>query len=156
MSREGIEKFKCILALILIVIYIGTVFFFIKEIYFVENPDPDKVIESNGFLWWLLMLTGSLLSTLVISTLAITDISKGKIHFSFLVNVSKGKSFIEVVTWIYLIVWLVAGISFFLVAVIKPDVCTAFNDFAKAFIGLLIGAVASLFGIKPPSSGGTD
>ncbi|WP_159478693.1 hypothetical protein [Dyadobacter sp. 3J3] len=115
---------------------------------------------------WTLTFVGGLMSTLVISILAITT-SKQSPATAIIQVVenyntenkldpgSTQEKFITLLTNIYLVVWFVCGLTivcfvFFLnFSIDVPELSSA----AKSWTGMAIGAAYALFGIKPATEG---
>jgi hypothetical protein len=97
-----------------------------------------------------LSLIGGLVSALVIAELAITKPGERPLQRAYTDTdkVSK-KAFIGIVTIGYVIVWIIAGLTAFIVSLRKPDILQPLTDLGQTWLGLAVAAGYAYFGITP-------
>ncbi len=152
MSEKFIKIIQGIIAFALLVIYVLVIYKLIDCLY-LNPPEVECDLSNDQYktLMWISQSIGALVSAVVISVLAISEIKGGKIKFyAGLRNIDKDNpKFVNWVTGIYIIIWLLVGAAFVFCFYKHPEVDESINNFARAFLGLAVGAGYSLFGIDP-------
>lgn len=99
----------------------------------------------------VLTLVGGLVSALVVAELAATKRGENPATRGLDAKASSGvKHLVTVLTGLYLLVWLVAGLSAFVVGFMQhPGVLQPLTDLGQAWLGLAIATVYAYFGINP-------
>lgn len=138
-----------VVAFVLLMLYAASV---IVAIWLVVkgNPKPNDAFTEGCRL--AMTTIGALVSSLVISVLAATGagdvpLTQTMIRQQF----SKGQiTAAQLAIFAYLAVWLVSGLSAFVVGVmLYPDVLQSLTDHGKAWIGLAVATGYAYFGLKP-------
>ncbi len=98
-----------------------------------------------------LSLIGGLVSALVIAELAITEPGKAPVARVLDSDASVSAArFVKIVTGIYLLVWVVAGLTAFVVGYLQhPGVLQPLTDLGQSWLGLAVAAGYAYFGIQP-------
>jgi predicted metal-binding membrane protein len=86
----------------------------------------------------------------VIAVLAVTNPGEAPIPRVLELNPSAGKvRIIQLITGLYLLIWIGAGLWAFIVAFLKhPGVLQPLTDLSQAWLGVVVAAAYSYFGIK--------
>jgi hypothetical protein len=102
---------------------------------------------------WIINIIGGLVTGVVIGNLALADSGSTPLSQVKVLSEDYGKKLMQAIVWIYIIVWLLIGCSYFYVGVIRcPDVSVTLNEIGKSWLGILIGAAYARFGIKRPAA----
>lgn len=98
-----------------------------------------------------LTLIGGLVSALVIAELSITQPGEAPAARLVTADTAKNrKGLMQIVTGMYLLVWLVTGLLAFLVGFLNsgPEVLPVLSDLGQSWLGIAVGAGYAYFGIK--------
>lgn len=97
-----------------------------------------------------LSLIGGLVSALVIAELAITKPGEMPLQRAYSEMDKRTKrNFIRIVTVGYIIIWIITGLTAFLVSLRKPDILPPLTDLGQTWLGLAVAAGYAYFGITP-------
>ncbi len=99
-----------------------------------------------------LALIGGLVSALVIAELSVTK--PGEVPTTRLIDPNlpvRVQSLTKIVTGVYLLVWLLGGLSAFIFGYLNapPNGIAALADLGQSWLGIAVGAGYAYFGIKP-------
>ncbi len=99
----------------------------------------------------VLTLVGGLVSALVIAELAITKPGEQPMARALDSGTSTGKqNAVKIVTAVYLVVWVGAGLAAFVVGVMQhPKVLQPLTDFGQSWLGLAVAAAYAYLGVNP-------
>jgi hypothetical protein len=116
----------------------------------VTTQGSGTTIVFNDQMASALSLIGGLVSALVIAELAITKPGEMPLQRAYTDTdkVSK-KAFIRIVTIGYVIVWIITGLTAFIVSLRKPDILQPLTDLGQTWLGLAVAAGYAYFGITP-------
>ena len=139
--------FGGIISCILIGMYVYLVWIAVSV---VTAQGSVTTIEFNDQMASALSLIGGLVSALVIAELAITKPGEMPLQRAYTDadKVSK-KAFIRIVTIGYVIVWIITGLTAFIVSLRKPDILQPLTDLGQTWLGLAVAAGYAYFGITP-------
>jgi hypothetical protein len=114
-------------------------------------PAPDNF---NDVMAQALTVIGGLISALVIAELAITRPGEapGAHVFSATLSVP-AERILKIVTAVYILVWLVAGLTAFMKGIYHPKVLPPFTSVGQSWLGLAVAAAYAYFGLKPSAPG---
>lgn len=97
-----------------------------------------------------LSVIGGLVSALVIAELAVTKPGEAPVARVLAEDASAtSKSVLRIVTAVYVLVWVVAGLFAFLVGLYHPKDLPALTNVGQAWLGLAVAASYAYFGLKP-------
>lgn len=105
----------------------------------------------NGGMAQALSVTTGLVSALVIAELAVTR--AGEAPAARLLSAAAGeraKMLLRWITAIYLAVWLVAGLTAFVIGLERPAALPALTNVGQAWFGIAVAAAYAYLGVKPP------
>ncbi|MEO7838053.1 MAG: hypothetical protein ABIU06_01750 [Anaerolineales bacterium] len=148
-------------SLLAIALLVGYVYFIYSAIAIVrcattEGCTERKLTDFTDQMAFGLTSIGGLISALVTAELAITKPNKSpqaRIFDSKIALQQRDSTLtriVSVVTWAYLIIWLVAGGAAVLVGYFQhAKVLQPLTDFAQAWMGIALAAVYAYFGIDP-------
>lgn len=134
--------FAGIIACILIGIYVYLVVFAVS----VVNTSPG---DFNEKMTDALTLIGGLVSALVIAELAVTKPGEMPLQRTHLENKGQINVFIKIVSMGYIIVWILTGLTAFLVSLNNPTGLQPLTDLGQTWLGLAVAAGYAYFGITP-------
>ncbi len=142
--------FGGVIAFVLLGLYASSVVMAIA-IVMRKAPAPDLVF-TEGFR--LAMTTiGALVSALVISVLAATDVGEAPLDRSLRDASRTTRNAVFYAMIAYLGCWVVCGLASFVVGVmVYPNVLSILTDHGKAWIGLAVATGYAYFGLRPASS----
>ena len=145
--------FSALVTLILLFIYVYLVWFGLDVISCVSKEDcPGSASDLfNDRMASSLALIGGLVSALVIAELAVT--SPGEFPAARMISpeiAEKRKGIMQMVTGLYLTVWLTAGLLAFFYGYLlaDPNVLPPLADLGQNWLGIAVGAGYAYFGIK--------
>jgi hypothetical protein len=148
MSAKSREILMGIIAAIMLLIYVYTLG---KIILAVASWDPKTgpyVTDVN--LIWLINIAGGVVSGVVIGNLGAAEPGKTPLCQVRTLAVENGKTLMQYIVWIYIIIWLIIGSGALYVGLIKcPDVSPQLTEIGKSWVGMLAAALFAWFGIKP-------
>lgn len=139
-----------LLACILLGIY---ALLMVLAIYPAVKADCDVVCQGGLFtdkMAAALLTIGALVSGVIIAELAITRPKQTPgLRFLDASPNGKGIQVFKLVVYAYLAVWLICGLTAFLVGLLKKDVHKPLLDAGNAWLGLALSAGYAFFGINP-------
>ena len=140
--------FGGLIAVILLGIYIHLIKVAIKIVYCVaESGCPDF----NEGMSQALSVIGGLVSALVIAELAVAQPGEPLAKRTLSGGASSRTIQITaVVAACYVLVWIGAGLTAFMVGLYHPDKVPALTTLGQAWLGLAVSAAYAYFGIKQP------
>ena len=145
--------FSAVISIILLGIYVRLVWLGVDVVLCVGEPSCTVDVEKafNDRMASSLALIGGLVSALVIAELSVTK--PGELPAARLVgsNVAgTAKLVTQCVTTAFLIVWLVTGLTAFVIGFLgaEPGVLPPLADLGQAWLGIAVGAGYAYFGIK--------
>lgn len=159
MPKSFASIFGGIIAIILLLLYAGTISYIIYVVSTNQVSGNQSAIITEG-MSTVVSLVGGLISALVIAELATTNPTAPK-NENNVGQVSRAIADVETnaeitttvknVTLIYLLVWVIAGFSAFVAGVmIFPENSSTLREVGASWFGLAIAATYSYFGLKPP------
>ncbi len=104
----------------------------------------------NAGMAQALSVTTGLVSALVIAELAVTP--AGGVPAAHLLAVSsapRARAWLRWISSIYLAVWLLAGLTAFVIGLQRPDGLPALTSAGQAWFGVAVAAAYAYLGIKP-------
>lgn len=141
-----------LIAVILLGLYVYSVVFGVLVADCLAEKCTTYSVDSftEGMIQVLTMV-GGLVSALVIAELAITRPGEQPMARALEPQPSAGKqTLVRVVTAIYLLVWVGAGLAAFVVGVMQhPKVLQPLTDFGQAWLGLAVAAAYAYLGVSP-------
>lgn len=146
--------FGSIIAFILLCLYVYLVRVGIMEVWnCAKAGDVCESVDANAFsagMSQTLSMIGGLVSALVISELAVTE--PGTAPAARMLDPGSSitvKWIVSVLTSVYLLVWIIAGLAAFFVGYLKhPNLLPALTNLGQAWFGLAVAAGYAYFGIK--------
>jgi hypothetical protein len=144
------ESFSGLIALVILGIY---VYFFGFAYLIVDcaseagcttrSPEDFNDLMANG-----LATIGGLISALIVAQLAVTK--PGKFP-TILISNSSGilRRILQIVTGLYILVWVIAGIAAYIKSVHYPKVLPPFTDIGQSWFGLAVAAAYAYLRIEP-------
>ena len=143
------------IAVILLILYEYAVYQAIVVVMCVSTPGCTRYTAdsfTSGFSH-AMSLIGGLVSALVIAELAVTK--PGEVPVARAIGGSavgpKLSWTLTVVTAIYLVVWVVAGLAAYVIGTMwYPGKLQPLTDLGQSWLGLAVAAAYSYFGISPP------
>jgi hypothetical protein len=106
--------------------------------------------DFNDVMAQTLSVIGGLVSALVIAELAITKPGETPGARALSVDASaNAKNLLKVVTIVYVIVWLVAGLTAFITGMYHPQVLPPLTSVGQSWLGLAVAAAYAYFGLQP-------
>ena len=147
--------FSATIAIVLLVIYVYLVGHGIKVASCISDAQCTTLTKAdfNDRMASSLALIGGLVAALVVAELSITK--PGQAPAARLVDPATAenrKNLMQIVTGLYLLVWLVTGLLAFFrgYLTVEPDVLPALADLGQGWLGIAVGAGYAYFGIKQP------
>jgi hypothetical protein len=147
--------FSAVVTVVLLVIYVYLVVYGIEIAQCVSDSACTTLTKTdfNDRMASSLALIGGLVAALVIAELAVTN--PGQAPAARLVApevAEKRKGLMQIITGLYLLVWLLTGLSafFFGYLTVEPDALPPLADLGQAWLGIAVGAGYAYFGIKQP------
>ena len=106
--------------------------------------------DLTGGITLVLTLVGGLISALVIGELAITKPGEAPAARMIQGGTALAENVVKIVAAIYIVAWLAVGVFAFVVGVMQHDgVVQQLTDLGKSWIGLVVAAAYSYFGVQP-------
>ena len=106
--------------------------------------------DFNDVMAQTLTVIGGLVSALVIAQLAITQAGEAPGARMLSDDASEtSKSILKIVTIVYILVWLVAGLVAFMKGMYYPKVLPSLTSIGQTWLGLAVAAAYAYFGLKP-------
>lgn len=144
--------FGGIIAVVLLGIYVHLlgVAYQIVDCEVLVSCTAIKAADFNEVMAQTLTVIGGLVSALVIAELAITQPGEAPVGRMLAENASsRAKSILKIVTFIYVSVWLVAGVVAFMKGMYHPKALPALTSVGQSWLGLAVAAAYAYFGLKP-------
>jgi len=140
--------FGGLISIILLGIYIHLIKVAINIVYCTEeNGCPDF----NDGMAQALSVIGGLVSALVIAELAAAQPGEPLAMRTLSVGASnKIIQITSIVAACYVLVWIVAGLTAFMVGLYHPDKVPALTTLGQSWLGLAVSSAYAYFGIKQP------
>jgi len=149
MNKKAKEILLGVIACLLLLIYFFTLGNMILSVLKLD-PEAGNYIPGINLVWVVNLLNG-LVAGVVIGNLALADSGSTPLSQVKVLSEDYGKRLMQTIVWIYIVVWLLIGLSSFYVGVIRcPDVSGTLNEIGKSWLGILVGAAYAWFGIKKP------
>ena len=140
--------FGGIIAYVLLALYAASVLMAISLA--IRNVPKPHAEFTDGFN--LAMTTvGALVSSLVISVLAVTDTGQAPLKQALEDNELSARQLLtaQIATYFYLAIWLICGLGAFIVGeMIYPKALQPLTDHGRAWIGLAVSVGYAYFGLK--------
>ena len=148
--------FSATVTIVLLAIYVYLVARGIQVANCIEAQPACTALDANDFndrMASALALIGGLVSALVIAELSVTQ--PGQAPAARLLSkeiAEKRKRLLHLVTGLYLVVWLAAGLSAFLFGylALDPETLPPLSALGQGWLGIAAGAGYAYFGIKRP------
>lgn len=116
------------------------------------TPHPACQETFNKGMAAALATIGGLVSAIVIAELAITKPGEPPLARTLSSDASAATSnALKVVSFTYLGLWVLVGVTVFVVGLRRPDAPQPLIDLGQAWLGLAVAAAYSYFGIEPRS-----
>lgn len=147
--------FGSLIAVMLLVLYAYTVSKGVAVVGCVVAGTCTAAAFTSG-MSSTLSLTNGLVSALVIAELAVTEPGQPPVVRVLGETPSERARFwTKILTGLYLLVWLAAGLWAFVVGFLQhPEALQPVTDLGQAWLGLVIAAGYSYFGVRPSSATG--
>lgn len=106
--------------------------------------------DFNEVMAQTLSIIGGLVSALVIAEMAVTKTGEAPAARMLADDASaRSKNILKVVTMVYILVWLVAGLVAFMKGMYNPAVLPPLTSVGQSWLGLAVAAAYAYFGLKP-------
>jgi len=145
--------FGGLIAVILLGIYIHLIKVAIKVVYCVSDAACTEFPATlfNEGMAQALSVIGGLVSALVIAELAVAKPGEPLAVRTFSEGASQtAVKFTSIVAACYVLVWIGAGLTAFIVGLYHPKELPALTTLGQAWLGLAVSSAYAYFGIKPP------
>ena len=143
--------FGGLISVVLLGIYVHLVRVAIKVVYCVA-PACTEYPQSffNDGMAQALSVIGGLVSALVIAQLAIAKPGEAPARQSLSQDASSlAVRTLSIVSTVYVLVWIAAGLTAFLVGLYHPKEVPPLTTLGQAWLGLAVSAAYAYFGLKP-------
>lgn len=140
------------IAIVLLVIYVYLIVDGCMLIQSVPDGMPDSYLAHrfNDVMAQTLSVIGGLVSALVIAELAISKPGEPLATRILPADAStRSKRVVKWVTWLYVLVWLLAGLTAFLVGMNNPGKLPPLTSVGQSWFGLAVAAAYAYFGLRP-------
>ncbi|MEM7582228.1 MAG: hypothetical protein AAF560_02520 [Acidobacteriota bacterium] len=153
--------FGAIVAVILLGVYVYLIYQGLAVAKCVAAPDTCTSLKASDFTETMgqsLAIIAGLVSALVIAELSVTK--KGQAPAARVLDpdlAEKNKRPMELITGLYLLVWLFAGFSAFLFGYLQLPASSlppAIAELGKGWLGIAVGAAYAFFGIEQSKPAG--
>ena len=148
------SHFGGLIAVILLGIYIHLIRVAIKVVYCVSESGCTEYPATyfNEGMAQALSVIGGLVSALVIAELAITIPGEPLAKRTLSEDASQlAVRITSIVAIFYVLVWIGAGLTAFMVGLYHPQELPALTTLGQAWLGLAVSSAYAYFGIKPPT-----
>lgn len=147
--------FGGVIALVLLGVYVHLVRVAIKVVYCVAPACTEYSLTFfNEGMAQALSVIGGLVSALVIAELAIAKPGEALATRTLAPGASNlAVRTVSIISTVYVLVWIAAGLSAFLVGLYHPKEVPPLTTLGQAWLGLAVSAAYAYFGLKPPSPG---
>jgi hypothetical protein len=138
-----------IIACVLLIVYSSiAVYAMIRVIRCAGLPGTYSTVELHSGLIYVLTTVGGLVSALVVSRLTVTSPGSDPAVFKSLG--SDQPPFVNIIVWIYLLIWTFTGCATLITGVILyPGICRTLSDLGTTWLGLAVASVYTYFNIDP-------
>jgi hypothetical protein len=117
------------------------------------NCSTFTVSAFNDVMAQALSVIGGLVSAFIIAVLAVTKTGDAPVGSAIAQGVSdRAKNLLKWVSGAYILVWLVAGLSAFMVGMFHPSTLPALTNVGQSWLGLAVAAAYAYFGLSPAES----
>jgi hypothetical protein len=144
--------FGGVIAIILLLIYVYAIVVGINVVGACVATEGCRSAPPDSFntgMVTALTLIGGLVSALVIAVLAVTRPGEGPARALNLNSPAIPHTILNVVTGLYLAVWILAGLAAFFVGFLQhPGVLQSLTDLGQSWLGLAVAAAYSYFGLN--------
>lgn len=140
------------IAVVLLGIYLRLIYVATLVVDCVTTPGCSQypVAYFNPAMAQALSIVGGLVSALVIAELAVTQPGEAPGSRALSKDVSsRAKSAFKILTAIYVLAWLLAGLAAFWVGRYHPDTLPPLTNLGQAWLGLAVASAYAYFGVKP-------
>ncbi|HEY2345976.1 MAG TPA: hypothetical protein VGH80_08835 [Xanthomonadaceae bacterium] len=115
-----------------------------------EECSKQAASGFNAVMAQTLSVIGGLLSAFIIAELAITSRGDAPVARLLADDASgRARNILQWITVAYILVWLLAGLSAFMVGMQHPDTLPALTNMGQSWLGLAVAAAYAYFGIGP-------
>ena len=147
--------FKGLISVVLLGVYVHLVRIAIKVADCVSSAQCTEYPATyfNDGMAQALSVIGGLVSALVIAELAITKPGEAPARRQLATNASTlAVRTVSIVATFYVIIWIGAGLTAFLVGLYHPKEVPALTTLGQAWLGLTVSAAYAYFGLTPNST----
>lgn len=144
--------FGGLISIVLLGIYLHLVRVAVKVVYCVKETGCTRYIDGffNSGMAQALSVIGGLVSALVIAELAMAKAGKAPALRALPENASPlVVKTVTIVSTFYVLAWIGAGLTAFLVGLYHPDKVPPLTTLGQAWLGLAVSAAYSYFGLSP-------
>ncbi|MCX7032179.1 MAG: hypothetical protein NTU62_18970 [Spirochaetes bacterium] len=148
--------FGGLISVVLLGVYVHLVRIAIKVVYCVAATGCTEYPATyfNEGMAQALSVIGGLVSALVIAELAIAKPGEAPARRTLAKDASPlAVRTVSIVSTIYVLVWIGAGLTAFLVGLYHPKEVPPLTTLGQAWLGLAVSAAYAYFGIKPAKAG---
>ncbi len=148
--------FGGLISVILLGVYVHLVRFGVRIVDCVSTTGCTeyKPTDFNEGMAQALSIIGGLVSALVIAELAIAKPGEAPVRRVLAKEASAiAVRAVSIVATFYVIVWIGAGLTAFLIGLYHPEALPSLTTLGQAWLGLAVSAAYAYFGIRPPNSG---
>ncbi len=149
--------FGGLISVILLGVYVHLVRIAIKVVYCLSIPGCSEYSAAyfNEGMAQALSVIGGLVSALVIAELAIAKPGEAPARHTLARNASTlAVRAVSIVSVVYVLVWIGAGLAAFLVGLYHPKEVPPLTTLGQAWLGLAVSASYAYFGLRPANEGG--
>lgn len=108
------------------------------------------VIAFNDVMAQALAIIGGLVSALVIAELAVTRSGETPAAHMLVANAGqRATTVLKVISGLYVLAWLVAGLAALLVGMQHPHILQPLTSVGQSWLGLAVAAAYAYFGLQP-------
>ncbi len=145
--------FSAVITVVLLAVYVYLVVHGIDVVQCLGDAQCSTftAADFNDRMASSLALVGGLVTALVVAELAVTK--PGEAPAARLLDpavAEKRKRWMQIITGLYLFVWLLTGLSAFLFGylTVEPNLLPSLSDVGQSWLGVAVGAGYAYFGIK--------
>lgn len=116
------------------------------------DPNSDPIVFNEGRIWIFDLFAGAV-TAVIISALGISQrFSAPNGLFKHLGQSGKGKTWLSIITTLYVLIWaVIGGYATYIAVAILPEACPTLYEYGKTWAGLFVGAVVAYIGINNES-----
>lgn len=144
--------FGGLISVVLLAVYVHLVRIAVKVVYCVARSGCTDYPANyfNEGMAQALSIIGGLVSALVIAELAIAKPGEAPARRALSRNASTGAvRAVSIVSSFYVLVWVAAGLTAFLVGLYHPTEVPALTTLGQAWLGLAVSSAYAYFGLNP-------